>query len=42
LRDAHRVAHEVQDAIVAAFPDAEVLIHPEPPGVAEPHPDFDV
>jgi ferrous-iron efflux pump FieF len=33
LTEAHRVSDEVEDAIKAAFPDAEVLTHQDPEGV---------
>lgn len=33
LIEAHRVSDEVEDAIKAAFPDAEVLTHQDPEGV---------
>jgi ferrous-iron efflux pump FieF len=36
LAEAHRVSDEVEDAIKAAFPDAEVLTHQDPAGVDEP------
>jgi ferrous-iron efflux pump FieF len=36
LAEAHRISDEVEDAIKAAFPDAEVLTHQDPAGVDEP------
>ena len=36
LIEAHRVSDEVEDAIKAAFPDAEVLTHQDPEGVEMP------
>jgi ferrous-iron efflux pump FieF len=36
LVEAHRISDEVEAAIMAAFPDAEVLIHQDPAGVEEP------
>ena len=33
LIEAHRISDEVEDAIKAAFPDAEVLTHQDPAGV---------
>ena len=33
LVEAHRVSDEVEEAIMLAFPDAEVLIHQDPAGV---------
>lgn len=33
LAEAHRISDEVEDAIKAAFPDAEVLTHQDPAGV---------
>jgi len=41
LAEAHRVSDEVEDAIKAAFPDAEVLTHQDPAGVDEPVARFD-
>jgi ferrous-iron efflux pump FieF len=38
LVEAHRVSDEVEAAIMAAFPDAEVLIHQDPAGVEPPPP----
>ena len=32
LEDAHRLAHELRDAIEAEVPNADVLIHVEPEG----------
>jgi ferrous-iron efflux pump FieF len=37
LARAHRIADEVEDAIMAAFPLAEVIIHQDPAGSNEPH-----
>jgi ferrous-iron efflux pump FieF len=36
LTEAHRVSDEVEEAIKAAFPDAEILTHQDPAGVDEP------
>ncbi len=33
LLEAHRISDEVEDAIMAAFPDAEVITHQDPAGV---------
>ncbi len=41
LDEAHRISDEVEDAIKAAFPDAEVLTHQDPAGVDEPVVRFD-
>lgn len=35
LADAHVIAHRVEAAILAAFPDADVLIHQEPAGLKD-------
>ena len=40
LLTAHRIADEVEAAIVAAFPGAEVIIHQDPEGIDEPRPSF--
>ena len=40
LAEAHRISDEVMDAIERAFPHAEVLIHEDPFGLAEPRKDF--
>ncbi len=36
LVEAHQVCDEVEAALRAAFPNAEVIIHPDPEGIAEP------
>jgi ferrous-iron efflux pump FieF len=41
LRQAHAIADEVEANIQAAFPNAEVIIHQDPAGIAEPKPVFD-
>ena len=38
LMRAHTIADEVEDAIMAAFPNAEVIIHQDPEGLEEEHP----
>ncbi len=38
LMRAHTVADEVEAAIMAAFPNAEVIIHQDPEGLEEEHP----
>ena len=38
LLRAHTIADEVEAAIVAAFPNAEVIIHQDPEGLEEEHP----
>ncbi len=38
LIEAHRIADEVEHAILAAFPHAEVIIHQDPAGLPENHP----
>jgi len=42
LSDAHAIMVAAERRIIAAFPGADVLIHPDPGGIAEPHghPDF--
>ncbi|CAA7616720.1 Cation-efflux pump FieF [Magnetospirillum sp. LM-5] len=40
LYRAHAIADEVEAAILAAFPNAEVIIHQDPAGIQETHPDF--
>ncbi len=35
LREAHAIADRVMERIESAFPDAEVLIHEDPYGIAE-------
>ena len=37
LRDAHKVMVEAEERIHSAYPAADVLIHPDPEGEAEPH-----
>lgn len=37
LREAHRIADDVEKAIMAAFPDAEVITHQDPAGVEMVH-----
>ena len=37
LLEAHRIADEVENAIMAAFPDAEVITHQDPAGVEMVH-----
>jgi ferrous-iron efflux pump FieF len=40
LKDAHRVSDAVETEILAAFPQAEVMIHQDPEGVEEPRRTF--
>ena len=40
LREAHRVSDAVEAEILAAFPQAEVMIHQDPEGVEEPRRTF--
>jgi ferrous-iron efflux pump FieF len=40
LIEAHQVCDDVEMAIRAAFPNADVIIHPDPEGVAEPRQTF--
>jgi cation diffusion facilitator family transporter len=37
LEDAHRVVVEAERRLLAVFPMADILIHPDPRGLAEPH-----
>jgi len=39
LRDAHRIADEVEARIQQAFPSADILIHQDPSGLIEPLPE---
>ena len=40
LAQAHAIADEVEAAITEAFPRCEVIIHQDPAGMAEEHPEF--
>ena len=40
LAEAHRISDEVEAAVIAAFPGAEVIIHQDPLGVEEPRQSF--
>jgi ferrous-iron efflux pump FieF len=42
LRTAHEIADAVEAKILAAFPNAEVIIHEDPEGVIEPRRTFAV
>ena len=37
LEDAHRVIVDAERRVLGAFPMADILIHPDPRGLAEPH-----
>ena len=37
LVEAHRIMVEAENRVLAAFPAADILIHPDPRGFAEPH-----
>jgi divalent metal cation (Fe/Co/Zn/Cd) transporter len=37
LEDAHRIIVEAERRLLAAYPMADILIHPDPRGLAEPH-----
>ena len=37
LMEAHRISDNVEDAVLAAYPGADVIIHQDPEGVAEVH-----
>lgn len=40
LLEAHRIADEVENLVMTAFPGAEVIVHQDPAGIEEPRPDF--
>lgn len=40
LHDAHIVSDQVEAEVMAAFPGAEVIIHQDPHGIAEPMPEY--
>jgi ferrous-iron efflux pump FieF len=40
LLDSHAIADEVEAQIQKAYPEAEVIIHQDPEGIEEPHPDY--
>ncbi len=40
LHDAHIISDQVEAEIIQAFPGAEVIIHQDPEGIAEPMPSF--
>lgn len=40
LHDAHIISDQVEAEIISAFPGAEVIIHQDPEGIAEPMPSF--
>jgi len=40
LSQAHVIADAVEAEIQAAFPGAEIIIHEDPAGIAEPRSDF--
>lgn len=37
LKKAHSISHDIENAILKAFPHADVLIHQDPVGLNEPH-----
>ena len=37
VREAHRVMDEIEDKLLAEFPDVEILIHPDPDGLVNEH-----
>lgn len=37
LSDAHRIIIAAENRLLAAYPNADILIHPDPKGEAEPH-----
>lgn len=39
LRDAHRIAVEIQDELLKLYPGAQIIIHEDPHGQDEPHED---
>ena len=40
LKEAHRIADEVEASLYKAFPNSEIIIHEDPAGLAEDLPDF--
>jgi ferrous-iron efflux pump FieF len=40
LREAHEVVEGMERRLTEAFPSADILIHPDPEGFAEPHGPF--
>jgi len=40
LAQAHRISDAVEAQVIAAFPDAEVIIHQDPAGLEEPRPAY--
>jgi ferrous-iron efflux pump FieF len=40
LLQSHEIADQVEAAILDVFPDAEVIIHQDPAGLEEWHPDL--
>ena len=38
LLEAHRISDDVEKAIESEFPEADIIIHQDPEGVAEIHP----
>ncbi len=40
LRQAHAIADDVEAQIMAEYPDSEVIIHEDPAGLKEGHPEF--
>ncbi len=41
LARAHEISDEVEAELLAAFPSAEIIIHQDPEGLDEDHPDLD-
>lgn len=37
LAEAHKLMIEAENRVLAAFPSADIIIHPDPRGLAEPH-----
>jgi ferrous-iron efflux pump FieF len=40
LWHAHKISDRVEKEILAKFPDADVIIHQDPKGLQEDHPDL--
>ena len=38
LLDAHRISDDVEKAVEARFPGADIIIHQDPEGIVEFHP----
>ena len=41
LNQAHEVCDDVELKILKTYPNAEIIIHADPEGITEEHPDFE-